>query len=87
MDGVSCVEPAGAFYIYMNVKPQIGRTLYGEVIKNSEDFAASLLKNALVAVVPGNAFGMDGYVRWSYATSMENIQKGLDRLEAFLQEK
>lgn len=87
IDGVSCVEPKGAFYIYMNVKRQLGRTLYGEEIKNSEDFAASLLKNALVAVVPGNAFGMDGYVRWSYATSMENIQEGLDRLEKFLKEE
>ncbi len=84
IDGVSCVEPAGAFYIYMNIKPQIGRTLYGEKINNSEDFASVLLKNALVAVVPGTAFGMDGYVRWSYATSMENIVEGLNRLEKFL---
>lgn len=84
IEGVSCVEPSGAFYVYMNIKSQIGRRLYGEVIKNSEDFAASLLKNALVAVVPGSAFGADGYVRWSYATSMDNIRKGLDRLEKFL---
>jgi len=87
IDGVSCLEPEGAFYIFMNIKPQIGRTLYGMKIENSSDFAACFLKNGLVAVVPGVAFGADGYVRWSYAVSMENIKKGLDRLEKFLKEE
>lgn len=84
MDGVSCLEPEGAFYIFMNVKALFGKTLYGKVIRDSDDFAALLLEKFLVAVVSGKAFGADGYVRWSYATSMENIQKGLDRLESFL---
>lgn len=87
IDGVSCLEPDGAFYIFMNIKQQIGRTLYGTKIENSADFAACLLKNGLVAVVPGSAFGADGYLRWSYATSMDNIKEGLDRFEKFLREE
>lgn len=84
IDGVSCLEPDGAFYIFMNVKEQIGRTIHGEKIESASDFSQALLKHGLVATVPGIAFGAEGYIRWSYATSMENIEKGLDRLEAFL---
>lgn len=84
MEGVSCLEPEGAFYVFMNIKEQIGRTIFGQKITGSSDFAECLLKNGLVAVVPGIAFGADGYLRWSYATSMENIEKGLDRFEKFL---
>ena len=86
IDGVSCLEPEGAFYIFMNIKELFGRTFYGMKIESSADFASCFLKNGLVAVVPGNAFGADGYVRWSYAVSMEKIKKGLDRLEVFLKE-
>lgn len=84
IEGVSCLEPKGAFYIFMNIKDQLGKTFYGETPKTSTEFAANLLKNGLVAVVPGDAFGADGYLRWSYATSMENIKNGLDRFEKFL---
>lgn len=84
--GVSCVEPEGAFYIFMNIKQQLGRTLYGVTVNSSEDFAKLLLEKGLVAVVPGSAFGAEGYLRWSYATSMETIKTGLDRLEKFLAE-
>ena len=84
IDGVSCLEPEGAFYIFMNIKPQIGRTIQGVKIESSSDFAAAFLEKGKVAVVPGSAFGAEGYLRWSYATSMENIKEGLDRLEAFL---
>lgn len=84
--GLSCLEPDGAFYIFMNVKEQIGRTIQGVKINSSADFAQALLEKGLVAVVPGEAFGAPGYIRWSYATSMENIREGLDRLEKFLAE-
>ena len=84
IDGVSCVEPKGAFYIFMNIKDQIGRTIGGRKIETSADFATALLETAHVAVVPGTAFGMDGYIRWSYATDMDTIKRGLDRLEEFL---
>ncbi len=81
---VSCLKPDGAFYVFMNVKETFGKRFYGELINNSDDFTQCLLRNALVAVVPGTAFGADGYVRWSYACSMENIEKGLDRLAEFI---
>ena len=84
MDGVSCVKPDGAFYIMMNVEKQLGRTLHGELIRSSDDFSAALLKHGLVATVPGSGMGAPSFVRWSYATSMDNIKKGMDRLEAFL---
>ncbi|MBO5918439.1 MAG: pyridoxal phosphate-dependent aminotransferase [Oscillospiraceae bacterium] len=83
---VSCLEPDGAFYIFMNIKGLLGRTIQGVTINSSADFAQALLEKGLVAVVPGEAFGAPGYVRWSYATSMENIREGLDRLEKFLSE-
>ena len=82
--GVSCLMPEGAFYIFMNISQLIGKTIKGVKIRNSNDFCSALLEKGLVAVVPGAAFGADEYVRWSYATSMENIKEGLDRLERFL---
>lgn len=84
IDGVSCIKPQGAFYIMMNVEKQLGRTLHGELIKTGDDFSAALLKHGLVATVPCSGFGAPSFVRWSYATSMENIKKGMDRLEEFL---
>ena len=84
--GVSCLLPEGAFYIFMNIKELFGKTIKGVKINSSADFASAFLEKGLVAVVPGNAFGAEGYVRWSYATSMENIKEGLDRLERFLAE-
>lgn len=84
MEGVSCLRPEGAFYIMMNVEKQIGRTICGEVINSSDDFASALLKHGLVAAVPGTGFGAPNFVRWSYAVSMDNIKKGMDRLEEFL---
>lgn len=82
--GVSCLKPEGAFYIMMNVEKQLGRTIRGEAIHSSDDFAAALLRHGLVATVPGTGFGAPNFVRWSYAASMDNIKKGMDRLEAFL---
>ena len=82
--GVSCRKPEGAFYVMMNIKEVFGREICGKVINSSDDFCEVLLENSLVALVPGSGFGIEGYVRWSYATSMENIVKGLDRLESFL---
>ncbi len=84
IDGVSCLMPNGAFYVMMNIKEVMGKELYGKVINGSDDFAELFLEKAMVAVVPGSGFEAEGYVRWSYATSMENIKEGLDRLEKFL---
>lgn len=84
--GVSCIVPNGAFYVMMNIEQLIGKTLGGKRIENDDDFAVALLEKALVAVVPCSGFGMKNFVRWSYAASMENIEKGLDRLEKFVTE-
>lgn len=84
MDGVSCLRPHGAFYVLMNISKLIGKEIAGCIIGGSDDFANAFLEKANVAVVPGSGFGADGYVRWSYATSMESIKEGLDRLEKFL---
>ena len=84
IDGVSCIKPEGAFYVMMSIEKLIGRTLHGQLIENSDDFCSAFLQHGLVATVPGSGFGAPNYVRWSYATSMENIRKGMDRLEDFL---
>ncbi len=84
IDGVSCRMPKGAFYVMMNIKQLIGKTIAGVTINSANDFAQAFLDNCLVAVVPCNGFSAPEYVRWSYATSMENIKEGLDRLEKFL---
>ena len=82
--GVSCIKPEGAFYIMMNVEKLLGRTIHGEKINSSDDFASALLKHGLVATVPCESSGAPNFVRWSYATSMDNIREGMDRLEMFL---
>ena len=84
IEGVSCLNPEGAFYVMMNMEKLIGRTFGDITIKDSDDFAKAFLEQGLVAVVPCSGFGAPNFVRWSYATSMENIMTGLDRLEKFL---
>ena len=86
IDGVSCLMPDGAFYVMMNIEKLIGRTLGGRVINNADDFSMAFLEKGLVAVVSCNSFGISNFIRWTYATSMENIKEGLDRLEKFLRE-
>jgi aspartate aminotransferase len=78
--GLTYVEPEGAFYIFPNFSSFIGKTIKGRQIKGSLDLADMLLNEAKVAVVPGIAFGTDNHFRLSYATSMANIDKGLDRI-------
>lgn len=82
--GFSCIKPEGAFYVMMNMKGFLGKTMYGKVIESAEDFAQLFLEKGLVATVPCTAFAAPGFVRWSYATSLTEIDKGLDRLEAFI---
>ena len=82
--GVSCRIPEGAFYVMMNISQLLGKTIGGATINSADDFAMAFLDQGLVAVVPSTGFGIDNFVRWSYATSMENIEEGLNRLEKFL---
>ena len=82
MPGVSCFKSNGAFYVFPNFSGVYGKTTPGgKKIETSSDFAAYLLEDAKVALVPGVAFGDDRYARLSYAISMENIKKGMDRIE------
>lgn len=81
MPGVTCFKSTGAFYVFPNFSTVYGKSFNGKVIANSTDFAAYLLEEAKVALVPGVAFGADKYTRISYAISMENIKKGMDRIE------
>ena len=84
--GVSCIMPEGAFYVMMNIEKLIGRSIGGVIITDDDVFAEAFLKQGLVAVVPCSGFGIKNFVRWTYATSMDNIKAGLDRLEKFLAE-
>lgn len=84
IEGLSCTNPNGAFYIFMNVKDVLGKEHYGKVINTAEELCTDMLDRALVALVPSEGFGIDGYVRLSYATSMEVIKTGLDRIEDYL---
>lgn len=83
---LSCILPQGAFYIMLNIKQIIGKTYKGRMISDSMGFAESLLEAKMVAAVPGVAFGAEGYMRLSYATSMETIRKGLDRIAEYVSE-
>jgi aspartate aminotransferase len=77
--GIRCAEPGGAFYAYPNISAAFGKN-----IRDSVDFAARLLNEARVAVTPGDAFGTTEHVRISYATSMELLDKGLNRIREFM---
>lgn len=77
IDGVSVLSPDGAFYAFVNIKGVLkGRT--------SEEFCKELLQKQKMALVPSEGFGIEGYVRWSYATSMDMIKEGVKRLKTFL---
>lgn len=84
MEGVTCFDPQGAFYVFPNISSFFGKKYDNKEIKGSVDLTDYLLEKARVAVVPGEGFGAEGYIRLSYATSMEVIEKGLDRIEEAL---
>lgn len=84
MPGISCSTPHGAFYVFPSIAGYIGRQYKGRRIHGASDLASLLLDEVKVAVVPGVAFGDDRCFRLSYATSMENIEEGLNRIEQFV---
>lgn len=86
IDGVDCPEPHGAFYAYPSVKELNGKTIRGKLINSSSDLAGVILDEAEVAVVPGEAFGTEGYMRLSYALSDEDLVEGVTRIGALLSE-
>jgi aspartate aminotransferase len=81
INGISCLRPNGAFYAFPNITGLLGKSFNGKIINDSSDLAKFLLDEVKVALVPGSAFGAEGYLRLSYATSMENIKEGIDRIE------
>lgn len=83
---VSYIRPEGAFYIMVNVEKYFGTTCDDIEINSSLEFAKAILENKKVAVIPGEGFGLPGFIRLSYATSMKMIEKGLDRIETFVNE-
>jgi len=84
--GVSCPVPEGAFYAYPSVKGVLGRSIRGQVPQTSADLAGIILDEVEVAVVPGEAFGTDGYLRLSYALSDDDLAEGVGRIAALLSE-
>lgn len=84
MPGISCVTPEGAFYVFPNISGIFGKSVGGKRLANSMDVAEALLEHARVGVVPGAAFGADDCMRLSYATSMKQIEEGLNRIEGFV---
>ena len=84
IDGISCLKPDGAFYVFPNCKKLIGKKdKEGKKIQNDTDFVQSLLENFGIAVGQGSAFGLEGFFRISYATSMENLEKAMNKIKEF----
>jgi aspartate aminotransferase len=79
VEGVSCTDPQGAFYVFPKVSRLYGKTFRGVTLNGSMDLAGYLLDHGRIAVVPGKAFGADEYIRISFATSMENVLEGIKR--------
>lgn len=82
--GVGCLNPKGAFYAFPNVSKIYGKSVEGRKISSSSDLALYLLEKANVALVPGSAFGNDDHIRLSYATSIQEIKKGVERIREAL---
>ena len=87
IDGITCLKPEGAFYVFPNISNLLEKTYNGKLINTDIELADYLLEEAKIAVVPGSAFGAKGFIRFSYATSMEKIVEGLDRMEAALKKQ
>ena len=84
INGINCLNPNGAFYVFPSCKDLLGKKdERGNKLKTDTDFVQSLLENTGVAVVQGSAFGLEGFFRISYATSMENLKKALEKISTF----
>ena len=84
IDGISCYKPEGAFYLFPNISVYFNKSNEETMVKDSFDFAMYILSDAKVATVPGSAFGAEGYLRLSYATSMSNLEEAVARLKESL---
>ena len=84
--GISCALPGGAFYAFPNMSAYIGKKVAGKVLEDSFDLGNYLLEKAQVVTVPGDGFGAPGHIRFSFATNLENISEGINRIAKVLQE-
>lgn len=86
MEGITCPDVKGAFYVYPDVQPYLGKRFGDKVIENAVDLCQYLLDEALISTVPGEAYNVPGKIRISYSNSMENLEKALDRMEQALKQ-
>lgn len=86
IESLRYIYPKGAFYLMLDIRSYLGKSYRGEILEDSLQFADKLLTDYLVALVPGSGFGLEGFVRLSYAINTDAIGKGFDRIEAFLSE-
>jgi len=84
MPGVRCHVPGGAFYAFFDVSAHFGKTIGGKVVKDSAAFCQAALESEYLNMMPGSAFGAEGFVRLSFAASRDQLNAGLDRLEKLL---
>ncbi len=85
LHGFRCPQPNGAFYVFPNIQYYLGNEVGGEVPTNSMEFAEIMLQKAHVSMVPGSAFGMEGYVRLSYSQSLDRLQEAIKRINSILE--
>ena len=85
IEGLSCIEPKGAFYVFVDINELIGKKYNGQVITNAADIAKFLIEDYYVAIIPCDDFGFPDHFRLSYAISVNEIDKGMDRIKEFCQ--
>ncbi|MDD4113191.1 MAG: aminotransferase class I/II-fold pyridoxal phosphate-dependent enzyme, partial [Herbinix sp.] len=86
MEYISVVKPQGAFYLFVDISKTLDKAYKGQKIENVDNLAKILIENYQVAVISCDDFGFNDHIRLSYAISLEEIKKGLDRIEAFLKD-
>ena len=86
IDGITCYKPEGAFYLFPNISAFLNKLNGQETIRTSLDLSMYLLDKVNLATVPGSAFGAEGFIRLSYASSMETLEKAVSRLKEALAE-
>ncbi|MDR2772232.1 MAG: pyridoxal phosphate-dependent aminotransferase [Elusimicrobiota bacterium] len=86
IENVECLKPQGSFYVFPNIQKYLGKTFEGRKIATDIDLADFLLDRAKIAIVPGSPFGVQGHIRLSYALSIQDSKKGIDRLKSALEE-
>ncbi|MGC8765746.1 MAG: pyridoxal phosphate-dependent aminotransferase [Brevinematia bacterium] len=83
--GIRCVKPVGAFYLFPNIQYYLGKEVAGRVPNDSIEFTEILLEKANISVIPGSAFGMEGFIRISYSESIQRLQEAVKRLKSALE--